>query len=271
MTPLPQGTSGRSAREVALEAVRTAGGMLRERFGTVLQITRKGRGNIVTDVDVQVEGMVTSLLRREFPSFGILAEESPESKGESDYQWVVDPLDGTRNYASGNPFFCTTLALAKGSELLLGLTYDPMREELFVAERGGGATLNGKPIMPTSHAELRECILGFDMGYVNSRALWLIDVVRSLWPGMESVRIMGSAALGIAYAAAGRIDIYFHHRLAPWDMAAGILLVAEAGGMVTDRHGAAATLHSDGLLATSPAAHVKFMEATRGLDWQQAP
>ena len=196
------------------------------------------------------------------------------------------------NYASGIPHFAVVVALAWNGEVVLGVTYDPVRGEVFTAEKGVGAYLNDVPISVSSKEEIPECLLGFDMGYVNEKAVMALDMVKSLWPGMQSIRIMGSSALGLAYAACGRVDIYFHHHLAPWDIASGLLLVSEAGGTAVDRHGNPATLFSTDIggvvskqdesssdsldisgqksvIASSPHLVGRFLAATEGLEWRR--
>ena len=152
----------------------------------------------------------------------MLAEESGESgSADSPYVWIVDPVDGTRNYAIGVPYFATTIALARDGEVVYGATYDPSRDEMFEARRGGGATCNGEPVRVSERTSLSMATLATDMGYNDAMAGFALQLLDRLWPGMQAVRIMGSAALGLAYTASGRADVYFHHCLAPWDIAAG--------------------------------------------------
>lgn len=267
LSPLPRSRTGRTVEEVALRAVRQAGETVRAAFQGEVTIRSKGRGNIVTQVDTQVEGETIALLRKEFPDFGILGEESGGTAGSSDYTWVIDPLDGTRNFAHGIPFFCVALALVKGDDPLLGLTYDPLRDELFRAAKGEGAAVNGKPLAVTRNGSLSEGSVGLDLGYHDERALEALAVLRAVWP-VQTIRILGSAALGFAYAAAGRLDLYFHHHLSPWDVAGGILMVREAGGVVTDRRGGPVTLYNEDFVASSPAVHADFLRLTAGLPWR---
>ena len=266
---IPKSTSGRSALDIAQEAALRAGQILVERFQGEKKITQKGRGNIVTDIDMLVEKETISLLQREFPDFGILGEETAGVRADEGYVWIIDPLDGTRNYASGVPFFSLVIALAHDGDVILGINYDPIRQEMFLAQKGKGAFLNGEPITPSQKSTVQECILGFDLGYNNERALNALKLLQSLWPGMQTIRVMGSAALGISYAAAGRIDLYFHHQLEPWDIAAGILLVKEAGGVITNRHGAPISPYGDGLIACNAVLHAEFLRLTEGLAWRQ--
>lgn len=266
--PPPVSQTGRAASDVAIDAARRAGKIIQDRFLTAKQISFKGRANIVTDVDLAAERAVLDLLKVEYPHFGILSEESAPVETGSPYTWVIDPLDGTRNYANGIPHFCVVVALARGDEVILGVTYDPMREELFTAEQGKGAFLNGNPLSVSVKEEMPEALLGFDLGYIDEKAALALDMIRTLWPSFQSFRLMGSSALGLAYAAAGRLDLYFHHSLAPWDIASGLLLVHEAGGIVVDRQGQLSRLRTPSVIASSPHLIERFLQATEGLPWR---
>ncbi len=265
---LPATSDGRSALDVALEAARAAGEIIRGGWDSDLQITFKGRNDIVTDIDVAAENKVLEILTAAFPDFGILAEESQPVAGASPYRWVVDPLDGTRNYAQGIPHFCTMVALAEGEDIIAGVIYDPVREETFTAAVGQGAFLNGAPIAVSDTPEVSQALLGCDLGYVDARAGEALDLVRSLWPGLVSVRWMGSSGLGLAYAAAGRVDLYFHHSLSPWDLAVGLVLVKEAGGVVVDKQGQPASLRNPSVIAANPSLVSDFLGRTEGTAWR---
>ena len=267
---LPITADGRSALDVALEATATAGEIIRGGWDSDRQITFKGRADIVTDIDVAAEKAVLEILTSTFPQFGILAEESQPVDGDSRYRWVVDPLDGTRNYAQSIPHFCTIVALAEEDEIVAGVVYDPVREETFTAAKGQGAFLNGAPITVSETTEIARSLLSFDLGYVDEKAGLAIDMLRALWPGMYSVRMMGSAGLGLAYAASGRVDLFFHHSLSPWDVAAGLVLAQEAGGRVVDRQGNKAGLFTPSVICSSPALVEGFLAATDGLPWRTA-
>ena len=268
MADVPRAVSGRTAMEVAREVAVEAGRMLLRRFPEVKHISVKGRGNVVTDVDVEVEAAMFARLASEFPDVSLMGEESATGRADAGLVWIVDPLDGTRNYASGIPFFSLVLALARDGEVLLGINYDPVREEMFHAERAKGAFLNDEPIHVSERARIEESVLGMDLSYSGDGAVNGLNAILSLWPGMQTARIMGSSALGISYAAAGRHDLYFHHQLEPWDQAAGILLVEEAGGVITDRTGGRAGLYSDGLVASNVELHAEFMRKTEGTAWR---
>jgi len=163
----------------------------------------------------------------------------------------------------------SVIGLAFDGEVTVGVNYDPMRDEMFEATRGHGAYLNGRTLEVSKKSSIGDCVLGMDLSYNDQGVINGIDVIRSIWPDMQTLRIMGSSALGIAYAASGRTDLYFHHQLEPWDQVAGILLVEEAGGIITDRGGKRAGLYSDGLIASNHTLHAEFMRKTEGLAWSQ--
>ena len=269
MQSLPRSTSGRSAADIAGDLVLEAGKVLLDRFRTAKEVTEKGRGNIVTDVDRQVEELILGGLKKEYPELSILAEESGRSGKESEYTWLVDPLDGTKNYASGVPIFSVTLALARGDEILLGFTYDPSRKELFRAEKGGGAFVNDAPMAVSRRSTIQASVIGLDMGYDDEMGHYVLALLAALWPGVQAIRILGSAALGLAYAAAGRIDIYVHHLLSPWDISAGILMSQEAGAAVTNRDSQPVRVsHDRSIIVANPTLHADFLRRTEGLKWR---
>ena len=272
MADIPRSRSGKEVGEVALPLLRKAGALLLDRFHDEKDVREKGRANIVTDVDFAAEALILECLRAEYPDFRILAEESGESgSADSPYVWIVDPVDGTRNYAIGVPYFATTIALARDGEVIYGATYDPSRDEMFEARRGGGATCNGRPLRVSNRTSLSMATLATDMGYNDAMAGFALQLLDRLWPGMQAVRIMGSAALGLAYAASGRADIYFHHCLAPWDIAAGVLIAQEAGAVVTDRNGAPISLESPSIIVANEALKDEFLRITEGLPWREGP
>ena len=266
---IPPSVSGRSALEISEEAARRAGQVIRDRFLTDKEIRFKGRADIVTDVDLEAERIILDLVRLEYPDFSILSEESNPIETGSPFTWVIDPIDGTRNYAEGIPHFCVVVALAKGSDMVMGVTYDPIKEEVFTAQLGQGAHINGEPISVSTREEIPDCVLGFDLGYVDEKAATALDMIRHLWPGFQTMRLMGSSALGMAYAAAGRVDLYFHHSLSPWDSACGLLLAREAGGNVVDRQGQDANLFTPSVIVSSQRLIGRFLDATEGLEWRQ--
>ena len=269
MADIPLSTSGRTALDVALDAATLAGQMVADRFYETKDIFAKGVGDIVTDVDKNSEKLIKSILDREFPDMGFLGEESDGDRADKGYVWITDPVDGTRNYAAGIPCVSVVIGLALDGEVLVGVTYDPLLKEMFHAERGKGAFLNDKPIHISEKTNMGEGILGMDMSYGNEMSMQGLDVFKAIWPDMWSVRLMGSSALGLAYAASGRYDLYFHGGLSPWDQVSGMLLIEEAGGIVTDRSGNRATLYSDGIVASNKTLHLDFMRRTEGMEWRK--
>jgi myo-inositol-1(or 4)-monophosphatase len=245
--------------------------MVRARFYSLKQVSTKDDSSLVTDVDVQSEQIIRDALTVEFPNIGVLGEEMGLT-GSGGMRWVVDPIDGTRNFAAGVPHFAISIALVDGDKVLLGITYDPMRDELFHAVKNQGAFLNGEPIKTSLRTSISQAILGFDLGGIDDRSLYAIRMIEHLWPNMQSIKVLGSATLSLAYTAAGRLDVYFHHRLSSWDVAAGLVLVTEAGGQVVDRRTRRlANLGSTGVVASSPDLLEEFLERTKGLPWYSAP
>jgi myo-inositol-1(or 4)-monophosphatase len=265
MPDLPQSASRRSAEEVARACAEEAARIIMGRYGGREEVLAKGRGNFLTETDLAVNNAVLQILRHEYPDHQLLSEEG--SKEATDRQgrwlWVVDPIDGTHNFSQGVPHFCFTIALCHDGEPVLGLTRAPVTGDEFFATKGGGLLVNGERASVSATPSLAESVLGMDLGYDDERAAKLISLLAGLWPGVQAVRIMGSAALGLAFAACGRFDVYVHHFLYPWDSAAGILHVQEGGGLVLDRDGRPATLYSDALIAGAPGAVQDFLRLTR--------
>ena len=217
----------------AIETARDAGRVLLEKFGRIETVTKKGDINLVTEADLASEALIVERIRSYYPRHSILAEESGEAVvtgGDGENKWIIDPLDGTTNYAHGYPCFCVTLALEHKGEVAIGVTYDPTRDELFAAEKGRGATLNGKPIRVSTTDDIGNALLvtGFpyDIKHRGQFARHLTDFLLS----SRGVRRDGSAAIDMAYVACGRFDGFWEEGLNPWDVAAGKLLIEEAGG-----------------------------------------
>jgi len=265
---LPHTASGASALAVARDCARAAAKIAREGFRQPRLSGVKGRGNIVTDTDFAVESRVQELIWAAFPGHGILSEETmPDTKPDG-WVWVVDPIDGTKNFSMGIPLFCINLALCFDGEPQIGLTYDPMRREEFLAVRGRGLRVNGRPAAASQATSVFESVLGVGVGFNDARGTTVFETLLRLWPDFQTFREIGSAALGLAYAACGRFDLFVHHFLYPWDLAAGLLQVSEGGGLITDRDGAPAALFSDSVLAGARAAHSDFLDKTAAIDWR---
>jgi myo-inositol-1(or 4)-monophosphatase len=224
---------------VALAAAARASALLRASCGRRQQVSFKSAIDLVTTVDREAEGLVLETIREAFPDHGIVAEESPATSGSADYRWYVDPLDGTTNFAHGFPQFAVSIALERGTEVIVGVVVDPLREETFVASRGGGARLNGAPIAVSDVGTLDRSLVASGFPYdVRER----VDYYEAFWreaiTRVQGVRRAGSAALDLCWVACGRLDAFWEFGLHAWDVAAGGLIVEEAGGRVSDLTGA---------------------------------
>jgi myo-inositol-1(or 4)-monophosphatase len=259
MNNLPPAKSGRSALQVAIAAAEEAGNIILSHFGSQRQVKHKSKGNLVTDADILSEKLILELLKGEYPDCSILSEESNSTVPLTDYAWIVDPLDGTNNYTFGIPFFCVNIALVRGEDILLGITYDPIRRELFRAEKNRGSYLNDSVIQVSTKDSLQASLVGFDLGYSHERGQEMLDVANKLWGRVHCLRAMGSSSLGLAYVARGRVNLYFHRYLFPWDIASGLLLIREAGGEVTDWQGKPATFRTQEIIASNHRLHQEFM------------
>ena len=265
MVHLPLSRSGREVLQVASRAAEEAGSLLlKHMYGQLKLGQKEGRANLVTDVDVMAEKTVIGVVQSEFPDFNILSEESPAVARDSQFTWVIDPLDGTNNYVHGVPFICVSVGLALGREVVLGVIYDPVRKELFTARKGHGASLNGVPISVAQRTATKEAFLGVDLGYDADKGKAMLDFVKVPWPDIGGLRLMGSAALGLTYVACGRLDAYIHPYLYPWDVAAAISLVEESGGKITDWQGQPATIESRVIVAANEALHAEFLKLIQG-------
>ena len=252
---------------------REAGALLMSYFDRQIKIEYKGDADLVTAADRAAEKLIVERLQARWPEHGIVGEEGTRTETGADYRWFVDPLDGTTNFAHGYPVFCVSIALArKDDQLEAGVLYDPTRNELFAAERGHGATLNGKPLLVSKTARLAESILGTGFPSHKRHQNPNIHFYQQLTLRSHGVRRAGSAALDLANVAAGRYDGFWEFNLNPWDTAAGVLIVQEAGGTVTRFDGTPFRLDSREVLATNGLIHeevlTNFREifAGRGLE-----
>jgi myo-inositol-1(or 4)-monophosphatase len=245
------------AREAALKA----GAVLRDNIHGAREISYKGEINLVTEMDRRSERTVVAVLHSAFPDHGILAEEGTAIENSSGFRWIIDPLDGTTNYAHGYPNFAVSIGLERKGEVILGVVYDPMRDELFAAEKGRGASLNGRPIRVSKADALIRSLLatGFPYDRATSEKNNL-NYFRALLMASQEVRRSGSAALDLCSVAAGRLDGYWELKLHPWDVAAGSLIVREAGGSVSDFSGTRFSIHDKEILASNGIIHEQMIE-----------
>ena len=227
-------------------------------------IHEKGRNDFVTIVDRRAEEAIVSLIRDRFPDHSIVAEESPPSEGASGYRWYIDPLDGTTNFIHGYPLFCVSVGLADPQGMRAAAVYDPVRDEMFTAARGGGAFLNGRPITVATAEKLSQALLvtGFPFRSLDRLDDYLTSF-RSFILGSSGIRRDGSAALNLAYVACGRYDGFWEMSLSPWDVAAGSLLVREAGGAVSDFQGRDDFLKNGDIVAANLNIHPAMLRVLR--------
>jgi myo-inositol-1(or 4)-monophosphatase len=254
-------------RRVAVETARAAGQLLRGELLGSRQISYKGAPtNLVTEMDARAEALIVDRLRASFPDDAILAEERGAEPGRSGRRWIIDPLDGTTNYAHGLPIFAVSIALQDGAAVTLGVLYDPTREEMFVAERGGGAWLNDARIAvsvtPTLDASLLTTGFPYD---IRVRADNNLKEYAAFCLRSHGVRRCGSAVLDLACVASGRFDGFWELRLGPWDVAAGALLVEEAGGRVTGIDGAPLDIDAPTLVASNGRIHDEILAILRSV------
>ena len=241
---------------------RQAGAILRTGYNKEHQVGYKGVIDLVTEVDHQSERFLLGEIQKDFPDHHIFSEESGVIQGNDEHIWYIDPLDGTVNYAHHIPIFCVSIAYVSHSDLTLGVVYDPMRDEMFLAERGKGAYLNGKPLQVSSATELQRSLLvtGFPYNAWNTPQDNFANFVK-FGKLTQGVRRLGSAALDLCYVAAGRFDGFWEMSLHPWDVAAGGLICEEAGAHVTNITGGADYISSpQSVVATTPGIHARIIE-----------
>jgi myo-inositol-1(or 4)-monophosphatase len=246
----------------ATEAALASGALQRAKYGQQLTIEHKGIINLVTEVDRACEAAILALLRARFPDHDIVTEETDLARTGSPYVWYVDPLDGTTNFAHAYPCFCTSIALAHEGRVIVGVVYDPMREELFTAERGVGSFLNGKRLQVSKTSALIDSFLLTGFAYdVREHLETRLRPFNKLMGEAQAVRRDGSAALDLCYVAAGRADGFWEEKLQPWDIMAGSVIIEEAGGRITRFDGSPIRVSADETLATNGTIHERMIES----------
>jgi myo-inositol-1(or 4)-monophosphatase len=242
--------------DIAVEAALSAGRLQRYQFAASQDVTLKGDKNLVTGVDRESERLIVGHLLGAFPDHGIVAEEGEYPPGASSFRWIIDPLDGTTNYAHGFPWFCVSIGLESAGELVAGVIYNPMHDELFTAAKGGGAFLNGQRLQVSTRSPLEYTLLGTGFPYdCASHPANNFDNFIAFQKAARGIRRAGAAALDLAYVAAGMLDGFWELKLKPWDVAAGVLLVREAGGTVTTFDGSAYDICNHRILASNGLIH----------------
>jgi myo-inositol-1(or 4)-monophosphatase len=250
--------------DFTIQTARVAGRLLAERFGRKIEISNKSEIDLVTESDLASERLIIDRIKTHYPRHSILAEESGitearDDDAQSDWRWIIDPLDGTTNYAHGYPCFCVSIGLAHKGKLELGVVYDPIRDEMFAAERGQGASLNGRRIRVSPTMNLSAALLCTGFPYDVRQRNEFARHFASFIMHAQGVRRDGAAALDLAYVAAGRFDGFWEEGLKPWDVAAGALIVAEAGGRITHYDGSAFDIYTAPILASNGLIHEQMM------------
>ena len=260
-------------RQFLAKVIVEAGGLLKERLNERHTVQFKGEINLVTEADLLSETYIVEQIHRSFPGHDILTEESPETANGSRYRWIVDPLDGTTNYSHSYPIFCVSVALEVEGEIVLGAVYNPMLMELFMAEKGEGASLNGSRRLSVSKtADLSRGLLATGFPYdLREDRNNNMNYFKALAMRAQAVRRSGAAALDLAYLAAGRFDGFWELKMMPWDTAAGWLLVTEAGGVVTDLCGGPYGLRSPHILAGNGAINGELLRVIADTDPLDTP
>jgi myo-inositol-1(or 4)-monophosphatase len=219
--------------EAAIEAAHAAGALVRENFGQPLKVNVEEAHDLKLELDVRSQALITELLLKKFPNHSIIGEEGNAENSSTEFEWVIDPIDGTVNYFYGIPHFCISIALREKGEIIVGVIYDPMRDELWQAELGGKAYLNGKPISVSQSTVISQSVVSVGMSKTVAELEVGLLIFQDLLVRARKCRIMGSAALDLAYVATGRFDAYIERSVNWWDIAAGVLLVNCAGGRLS--------------------------------------
>lgn len=247
-------------KRVGIAAAYKAGEVLRIHFGNLENIKKKGAIDLVTEADIKSEKAIIEIIRNSFPAHSVLAEESGLEKGRETDLWIIDPLDGTTNFAHRLPVFCVSIAFESKGNLLFGLVLNPVSGELFIAAKDEGATLNGRPISPSTVNQLSESLLVTGFPYDHHKILdTLMNRFSKCLSASQGVRRLGSAALDLCFVASGRFDGFWEQNLNPWDTAAGTLIAREAGAVVTDFSGNTFTPHQKEILATNGKIHQEML------------
>ncbi|MGD2074719.1 MAG: inositol-1-monophosphatase [Gammaproteobacteria bacterium] len=240
---------------IAVRAARNAGDIIVRHLNRLdqLSVSSKERNDFVSEADRQAEAEIIAVIRKAYPNHSVLAEESGGHGGSEEFQWIIDPLDGTTNFLHGFPQFAVSIGLKHKGRLDQGVVYDPLRQELFTASRGSGAYLDNRRIRVSRQTSLNGALLGTGFPYKNQQHLdAYLNMFRALIADTAGIRRPGSAALDLAYVAAGRLDGFWELGLRPWDMAAGVLLIHEAGGLVGDLAGGHSYLENGNVVAATP-------------------
>ena len=253
------------ARATAIRAALAGGRVLRHGVGHIREIKHKGEIDLVTEIDVASEAEVVGIIRERFPAHRILAEEGSVGGDDARFRWLIDPLDGTTNYAHGLPFFCVSVGLEIEGEPAVGVVYDPMMDELFVAAKGEGASVNGRPISVSTNSVLRSSLLATGLPYDQTKLRLALAQFEGFTGRCRAVRRLGSAAMELAYVASGRLDGYWESTINAWDIAGGIVLVQEAGGQISNLRGESMTVDAGQIVSSNGVIHDQMLSVLVGV------
>jgi len=250
---------------VARQAARNAGKTLKDLFGRVTHVTKKGKTDLVTEADFAAEKIIMDMIHKSFPQDGFVAEEAGEHRSNASRIWFIDPLDGTVNFAHAFPFFAVSIGLQVNGDAVLGVVFNPYMDEFFEAAKGSGAFFNGKAIHVSSTSDLVDSLLAVGFPYtLHQNPHRVMDHMKKMAVLAQAIRRPGSAALDLCYVAAGRLDGYWEEGLKPWDTAGGMIIVREAGGIVSDYDGNPFSPDKGTIVASNPLIHAAMLEVLKG-------
>lgn len=247
------------AKTVAINAAKKAGKIILKLSQSEIKYKEKKKYDILAEADLKSENIIINEIKKRFPDHSILSEESGEEDNKSEYLWVIDPVDGTINYANGLDDYCISIALLKKDDIILGVIYLPSLKRLFVAQKGKGATLNGNPIFVSKETDTMKMLVATDNTSIEPYRKEIFDIMKKVSSHVRHIRILGSCAIHLAYLAQGKFDFYFKNQLNFWDFAAGIIIVKESGGHVTDFEGNVITRASKNIIVSNGKIHDKIL------------
>lgn len=253
-------------KTTAIKAAKLAGKLLVDNLGKITRrdIERKNKFDFVTEIDLESERLIISTIKQRFPEHAIFSEESAKESVRDQYRWIIDPLDGTTNYIHAYPAFAISIALEYQQEIILGVIYDPLRDELFYGKKGGGAFVNGKAIRVSHISELKDSLLATGFPFRSKEYLNIyLTAFASLFRRVSGIRRAGSAALDFAHLACGRCDGFWEIGLSPWDIAAGSVLIEEAGGLITDFGGGHQHIWTGNVVAGNKFIHDEVLKVVK--------
>ncbi len=254
------------AKNIAVLAAKEAGKLLNDNFQKVKTVSFKGKRDIVTQIDLQAEKIILDKIKANFPDHDILSEETGLVGGNnSKYLWVVDPIDGTMNYYYGMNPYRVGICLLEDKKPILNILYNPTKDEMYVAQKGGGAFLNDKKIIVSDRFELKECVVMFHLSSKKDPRTRVMNVLEKVFDASMQVRMLGSSLASMSYIASGKFDVFFNVQQKPWDILPGVLLVEEAGGKVTDIKGGEITYESTSVIASNGKVHDQMLKLLEGI------